>query len=504
MGKKFVDKKKATTYSLVYRSQEDPLAFEEGSTQRVLVDAGRRAERRPAGRDEAQTLEKGMAALGLDDLGTDNVDERQAGTAALYGVYLDDRKYDYTKHLRAVGTGGGVIMEAPAAKEKKRGEIEIPDEQQLPAEVLPSKYRMDIKSDAVPQGLQPFMDTNVREALEALDEDDAEEFDDDFLDKLNADELSGSDAEAGNDDDDDDEFDPDDVFAQVQRMKARMKARAGSLDDGSSEAGRTEDTGFSMSSSAMFRNEKLTMLDEQFDRVAAQYEEESSDDGVYDSEGNYIVQYDSDGNEKAASSRPDFEAVLDEFLQGYELTGRRLEPVMEGGSGAGKLSTFRGALADEEETRRRVVAAGQRQEAEARAKTKAQDEAELDDLFKEKQRPAWDCESVLSTYSTLDNHPALISETSARIRVSRKSGFPVVEQPPEEDAEDDQEPRENRGLARPKGETAADKRARKKQLQEEKQRRREEKRETRGEYAEKKERRQQSRNDRRQHTVRLE
>ncbi|KAJ2712528.1 Protein ltv1, partial [Coemansia spiralis] len=143
MGKKFIDKKSATTYNLVYRSQEDPLAFEEGSTDRVFVPAGQKGRSRAApGKQADQTVEQSLRDLQLDD-GNGGL-ERQAGEAALYGVYLDDREYDYTKHLRAVGTGGGVILEAPsvtaaAAARAKRTRVEIRDVS-LPAEVLPSQH----------------------------------------------------------------------------------------------------------------------------------------------------------------------------------------------------------------------------------------------------------------------------------------------------------------------------------------------------------------------------
>merc|ERR1719410_2863437 len=36
----------------------------------------------------------------------------------------------------------------------------------------------------------------------------------------------------------------------------------------------------------------------------------------------------------------------------------------------------------------------------------------------------WDCESILSTYSTLYNHPKLISEKNNKIQLSSKTGIP--------------------------------------------------------------------------------
>lgn len=41
-----------------------------------------------------------------------------AGEAAKYGIFYDDRTYDYTKHLKSVGeAAGAVLLTAPALKE---------------------------------------------------------------------------------------------------------------------------------------------------------------------------------------------------------------------------------------------------------------------------------------------------------------------------------------------------------------------------------------------------
>ncbi|KAJ1734871.1 Protein ltv1 [Coemansia biformis] len=510
MVRKFVDKKKATTYNLVYRSQEDPLAFEEGSNDRVFVEATQKGGLKASSSKRAdQTVEQSLRDLQLDDA-DDAGAGRRAGEAALYGIYLDDRSYDYTKHLRPVGAGGGVILEVPDAAKKKRDAVEIRGAE-LPAEVLPSQHRMDIRSEAFPRGLQPYMDAEVREALEALDDDGGtDEFDDTLLEKLDADELSSADEGPGGfgSGSDDSDFDPEDVFAQVRRMKARREQRADS-DDEASVGG---STGFSMSSSAMYRNDKLTLLDEQYERVEAMYGDSDSDESEarYDSDGHYIPQLDADGKALPASTRPDFEHVLDEFLADYELTGKKMQTVVEGGSGAGKLGTYRNALLDvgsdgsRELSKQQVLLAGQRLDAESNAKSDATDEAELDALFVEKARTPWDCESILSTYSSLENHPATIyEERTPRIRLSRKSGLPLAASPVRSSSPDDAEPRERAATARPANETREEKRTRKRQVQEAKRARRDQKKETRGVYAEQQERRQQSRRDRQQLVVHI-
>ncbi|KAJ2805946.1 Protein ltv1 [Coemansia guatemalensis] len=524
MGKKFIDKKNSKTYKLVHRSWEDPQAFEEGSTDRVFVEVGQRHGPKADKNDEGdQTVQQSLQDLHLDDIDEEELDGgagREAGQAALYGISFDDRYCDYTKYLREMGTGGGVILEAPT-RQKKHGDIEIRDADDshkssaLPPEVFESQHRMDIRSAAYPVGPQPYMDHNVREVLEALEceDEDAEGFDDGFMKKLNADELDSDDEDAQGDgggmfDDEDEDFDAEDVFAQVVRMKEQrhqIHSDEYSEDEGSFGEDAAS-TGFSMSSSAMYRNDKLTLLDEHFDKVEAMYQHEDTDseEERYDSDGNHIPEYDSDGNEKI-STRPDFESVLDEFLTKYERTGKKMQVIVDGGNGAGKLDTYRTGFLDgskpQEQSRKEMALAGQRMVDEDEGD---QVEAELDEMFREKEQARWDCQSILSTYSTLDNHPAMIHEGSStpRIRVSGKSGFPVVEGA-QAASTGRAKGGENKGVARRRDETAEEKRARKKQQQEEKRARREQKKDTREEYAVKKDRRIQSRRDRQQYVVHL-
>lgn len=74
------------------------------------------------------------------------------GQAPLYGIFLDDREYDYTKHLKPIGeTGEGVFIAAKGSELVKRsgGDLEFREEPrkvrfELPEEALPSRYEEDI------------------------------------------------------------------------------------------------------------------------------------------------------------------------------------------------------------------------------------------------------------------------------------------------------------------------------------------------------------------------
>ena len=88
------------------------------------------------------------------------------------------------------------------------------------------------------------------------------------------------------------------------------------------------------------------------------------------------------------TSREDYAEMVDEFMDRYELLGRKLKPVLAGGSAADKLETLRRELGQDE--RVRVIA------------VEAADEDELDDdeLFRgydaNEKEDRWDCETILS------------------------------------------------------------------------------------------------------------
>ena len=46
-------------------------------------------------------------------------------------------------------------------------------------------------------------------------------------------------------------------------------------------------------------------------------------------------------------------------------------------------------------------------------------------IVKENLKEKWDCESVLSTYSNLENHPSLIEESVNKIKLSKKTHLPL-------------------------------------------------------------------------------
>lgn len=221
------------------------------------------------------------------------------------------------QHLRSVGVQedgvDSILVEIPSslnpkASIKSKGNnflnsLDLPDGVLASAFELPRTYESE---QAVPEsisGFQPDMDPHLRQALEALDDDAFvdDELADDFFDELVAD------GERGSDEDFEFEFSEQGADLTVsledysvgedltweQRFSNFKKIQSGLGQSGNSEDGFVSDggdtlgklpamsviggkrrrkgtsdaSGYSMSSSSMYRNEALQTLDERFDQV---------------------------------------------------------------------------------------------------------------------------------------------------------------------------------------------------------------------------------------------
>jgi hypothetical protein len=131
----------------------------------------------------------------------------------------------------------------------------------------------------------------------------------------------------------------------------------------------------------------------------------------------------------------------------------------------------------------------------------------MPDYFKLKVESKWDCESIVSTYSNLDNHPVRVAEkpkkksqslqqrTAAssdapkRITLSNKSGLPLGVLPErvrgalgDDDGDDDVCVKDNKGKARSRVESKEDKRLRKSLVKLQRQQKRESKSSLKGAF----------------------
>lgn len=242
------------------------------------------------------------------------------GEAALYGIYFDDTEYDYMQHLRAMGTEEegveSTLIEAPQSQSKSRSKgkgkssSDVPLWfQDIPTEALPSKTEIPRNfeaQEAVPSsiaGFQPDMDPHLRQALDAL-QDDAfidDEIEDNFFTELVHDgERDGEEevdyefyeygpSQAGSNEGErggeDESWQA--RFAKFKKEKESALPLPDSDEDVYSEGGDTvgnlpklpviggkrrrkgtsDASGYSMSSSSMYRTEALLTLDERFDQV---------------------------------------------------------------------------------------------------------------------------------------------------------------------------------------------------------------------------------------------
>lgn len=229
-----------------------------------------------------------------------------------------------------------------------------------------------------------------------------------------------------------------------------------SLQSWSGEETATKFTNYSMSSSCIRRNAQLTLVDDKFEKFFDQY---------------------SDGEEGALEGE-DIEGTLDEESQRMEnLLAEHKE----------EKRTARQQLEQEEEREREVI---------RRVLEQEDGDEEMEKIVlpadAEAKREQWDAETILTTYSTLYNHPKLISEPKklGPIKLSSKTGIPkdtlgrgltsaALKQLDLENNsmadEDDLKSRMTECSIRPKHETKEEKKARKNEVKMVRRERREEK-----------------------------
>ena len=82
-------------------------------------------------------------------------------------------------------------------------------------------------------------------------------------------------------------------------------------------------------------------------------------------------------------SRPDFEDMMDEFLNDFELLGRKMQHKLEGDTGVEKLDTFRRALGTVREVDLRETP------------DRDPNDDELSSDSEDEKEDQWDCESIL-------------------------------------------------------------------------------------------------------------
>nr|CAD7258052.1 unnamed protein product [Timema shepardi] len=237
---------------------------------------------------------------------------------------------------------------------------------QLPSSVFASTIEEDVGllNLAAPRsGPQLDLDPDV---VAALDDD----FDFDNPDNQLEDDFIQLANTGDNYDDDNEEEDDDDV--------ASLTGPQFTFAD---EETKSRFTNYSLSSSVIRRNDQLSLLDNRFEHMFAGYDD--AEIGALDCEEiDGYIPIDSDQVLKCAE---EFERERATHKPDTDVTRKRLEQLLS-----------------------------------------SEDEEEMVKL-ELKQEDRFDCESILSTYSNLYNHPQLIEEPviPRRIRISRKTGVPL-------------------------------------------------------------------------------
>lgn len=310
-----------------------------------------------------------------------------------YGVYFDD-DYDYLQHLKVPEPEELVweSVENPnALKGKERVDV---NPLQLPSSVFASNVEEDVgllNKAAPSSGPRPDWDPDV---VAALDDDfDFEnpdnELEDNFMELANGGDGPMEVLEEGEEDeegewgsdfsDDEDDGEERDLVKELRNMKR--------FDNEETKSRFTE---YSMSSSVIRRNEQLTLLDDRFEKFFERYDEPEIGaldceeiEGDVDVTGEMILQM-------AEQFRREKEEALTEYSKKWD--AERIREYMEGES-------------DDEMI-----------------------ELEVEDEEDGKKKK-WDCESILSTYSNIYNHPKLIEEQrrarTGRIQLNPRTGIPL-------------------------------------------------------------------------------
>ncbi|CAD0205307.1 unnamed protein product [Chrysodeixis includens] len=365
--KKFIDRKKAVTFNLVHRSQRDPLVADETAPQRVLVPVNANV---PPSKEKEPEL----------------TPEQRREQQVKYGIYFDD-DYNYLQHLKDTREVTLVVQPKPIHKRKEKsanddGEsIPIPETLNLPSSVFASEVEEDVGllNKAAPQGLCLDLDPEVIAALdEDFDFDDPNnELEDNFIELAMGEGGSGD--EEYDDEEDDDSMADDDnsekAFASdldsdddtdSQGEKPHRGGRMPSWEARDKDDTKSRFSQYSMSSSVMHRNQGLTLLDNRFERMFAEY----------------------DDTEVGALDLEEIEGFMPES---HDMLLRAAE--------------------DFEESQRKYHLDKEKEIARITRLQEIEEESE-DDLVTVDVAPQekWDCETILSTYSNLYNHPKVIDE----------------------------------------------------------------------------------------------
>lgn len=316
---------------------------------------------------------------------------------SIIGSCFSDDDYDYLQHLREAGRDQVFWEEVPHKHADESSKPKI----QLPSSVFASEFEEDegLLLKAAPRsGPRLEWDPDI---VEALDddfnfEDPNNELEDNFMEMA----MEGAEDEYDDEEEYEDEEDGSDVGSNDAAYSGEEDDEVGPLpgakkfarfEDDEDEETRSRFTEYSMSSSVIRRNEQLTLLDDRFEKFYENYDEpEVGPLDCEEIEGHVDI-----NDEILLKISQDF--TKNELPQKYDKSWDVCRLVK---------------LQHDEEKEEEIV------------------ELEVSDDEGGEKKKKWDCESILSTYSNIYNHPKLINIPSkkkqqmAKIQIDHKTGLP--------------------------------------------------------------------------------
>jgi protein LTV1 len=504
MGKKksFIDKKNSSTYHLLYRSQRDVAGeVDEGEA----ADSGSILWPSPDNNKETDTkVLTGKTQQQLEDENLKTWKQELAGAGL-----VDD--YNYDKHLKPI-TGTGSFLDVSG----KRGiDATIDPRSKAVEEEMIQEVERQLESIAL---TPDCMDNDIAHALfDDFEEGEFEELNDDFVFDAAKPPEEGDDADQG--------FD---FASHVQKLmeKAKLDAEGGGLGElATVHEQAIEDQEFFSKSKALGFDDDDDEYDEDWqiegtpgvvpklsgaqekalcDKFAAALLEYDSDDiGEGQDDDDIVGPLPLEGDDKVEAALDDFlqEKKDDIFMQGARhymegnekggsgfsaLVGTRMIPVKQldqmNPPLRGDIQPIEHILGEADDTLGTALAAPPTEEIFVDGKS----------YFSERIRNPWDCESILTTYSNLDNNPVTIGaggrrrrkqkgnasdssvategEAVQQIQLSDKTGLPLGVLPSREyESGADTYVSVNKGVPREKNETIEEKKARKQNIKKERQ-----------------------------------
>ncbi|GMF49317.1 unnamed protein product [Phytophthora fragariaefolia] len=523
--KQFINKKSAQHFHVVHRSQRDPKANDPEASKYVLLSSSQHVELRS---DSESDDDGDDSELDSDDEMPDLIDtpaapskpksssKSKSKSKAAFpvrkvrfgGVEAEDLVdenglprdgYDYSQHMKEMGQGKfySATSRFDAGEEARALSRKV----DLPEDALPSAEEQDRLLDAITLTTD-VMDDDLREAL--VNDEAFEKLDDNFVVQ-----AAEENADGGADD-----FDYDAHIAKLMEAASGITPLCrGNITDSEDDEFSEDEEEFSDGEgehegveTPEDRDEAQRALDELFEKTLV---EEYDDDQLGELEeddpetrGKEVL----DG-ELLAAVVEDYAFMQQELADaegklGNPLrAGNHLKQVLEECEAERHAYEYdENADTEDEEEPEDSVARAEREEKEL------QELFERNQYLQREEREQWDCETIVSTYSTLDNHPTVLREEGPtrrkkkkqpvipslaegvdirkqKVTLSRKTGMPLgvfeteapVKSKPKAAKHTEQQPETGR---RQKGETKEEKRARKAAVKMEKMARRAEKKET--------------------------